>query len=526
MKKSYLRSFSFLLLLWGIVACGSGTEPGNGSGGTDENPPVELKFTSFKMSVSRNAGTLSKEVTFPVGTAKMKGRIADLTDLRALVVDFKATGKVFVGDKEQQSGVTPNDFTDPVVYRIEDDKGNSKEFTVSVDHFTGLPIVYFDTDSGQGVADKENWEGATIRIVGTDGLEGLEETSVLTKGRGNSTWNFKAKQPYALKFDSKTSLLGMPKHKRWILMANYRDRTMLRNAVAFEIANRTGLAWTPRIQMVELVMNGKHRGNYMVCEQIRIDKNRININEMSPSDTEGEAITGGYVLEVDQWNDEVNMFKSLFMENEWGETQCTVMQKFPDAEDTNPQQVEYIKNYFWAAEREMMAGNFQKVYDEYIDMDSFIDFWFVQELTGNQEPNRGPFSCFMYKDINGKLFAGPVWDFDFTTFMQGFSTRFYNERAAWYKLLLTDPIFRQRMKERWNELKPKFATVPEYIDRMEAMLTQSANYNWAMYDPGHDGDLYGLFNGDELLPYATAVKRMRDFYTEKFEWMDGQFQSW
>lgn len=150
MKKSYLRSFSFLLILWGIVACGSGTEPGNGSGGTDENPPVELKFTSFKMSVSRNAGTLSKEVTFPVGTAKMKGRIADLTDLRALVVDFKATGKVFVGDKEQQSGVTPNDFTVPVVYRIEDDKGNSKEFTVSVDHFTGLPIVYLIRTAARG----------------------------------------------------------------------------------------------------------------------------------------------------------------------------------------------------------------------------------------------------------------------------------------------------------------------------------------------------------------------------------------
>ena len=167
--------------------------------------------------------------------------------------------------------------------------------------------------------------------------------------------------------------------------------------------------------------------------------------------------------------------------------------------------------------------NYQKIYDDYIDIDSFIDFFFVQELVGNKEPWRGPFSTYMYKDRGGKLYAGPVWDFDFTTFMyfqdQTYG-RIYNTKSAWYKYFLTDPIFKARMKERWAELKGGFSTIPEYIDELVAKLEKSAAINTAMYSPGLDSDIGGLFNGDETLSWEESIDAMKSYWDKKFDYFD------
>ena len=503
--------------------------PGDDLPNIEEPAPedtVELVMTEFKMLNSHNGNKFSDSIQFNIGESEITTHYEELLDLTSLVVDFEATGKVYVGDVEQISGETANDFSKPVVYRLESVSGKSREYTVKISCFTGLPIVYFNTKSGVNVKDKENWEDATIRIVDPNGELGMDETAVETKGRGNSTWTFTAKQPYALKFSSKTEVLGMPKHKRWILMANYRDRTMMRNAVAFELANRTGLAWTPRVEFVELVMNGEHRGNYMVTEQIRIDKNRIDITEMEQTDDSGDALTGGYVLEVDQWNDEVNMFKSKVMVNQWGSTKRTIMLKFPDGEDATPVQFEYIKNYVGEIEDLMLAGNFQKIYDEYIDIDSFIDFFFVQELTGNNELFRGPFSTYLYKDRGKKLFAGPVWDFDFTTFMwykNNNSEMIFNKDAFWYGYFLNDPIFKARMKERWAELKDGFSTMPDYIDELAAKLAKSAAINSSMFSPGTDPAVDK--NCDEKLPWEEAVATMKLYWNTKFNYFDSYVAS-
>lgn len=535
--KHILRTIACLcvMTLW-VLSCDT-ISPVETPVETPADPPVEipaddtvkLEMTEFKLLYYHNDNKFSDIIRFDIGETEIVAHIDEPVDLTSLVVDFSATSDVYVGDVKQVSGKTANDFSQPIIYRIENEYGRTREYKVILTFFTGIPVVYFNTASGVNVANKENWEDATIRIVDPRGVLGMEETDVLTKGRGNSTWNFKAKQPYALKFEKRTSVMGMPKHKRWILMANYRDRTMIRNAVAFEIANRTGLAWTPRVEFAELVMNGKHKGNYMVTEQVRVDENRVNVVEMEKTDNSGEALTGGYLLEVDQWDDEQNMFKSLCMENKWGNNSCTIMLKFPDPEDCTTEQFSYIKDYIWTIERLMMNGDFQTIYDDYIDMDSFIDFFFIQELTGNKEPWRGPYSSFMYKDRGGKLYAGPVWDFDFTTFMWHLNCnaeKFYNEKSAWYKYFLKDPIFRKRMKERWGELKEGFSTIPDYIDELVEYLSKSAVKNVAMFSPGTDADLGGLMNGDETLPYDEAISSMKLYYETKFNWIDGQLAQW
>ena len=131
---------------------------------------------------------------------------------------------------------------------------------------TSLPKVYITTPNGVGITSKEDWlKDGNIRIVDENGDEVLNASSSF-KGRGNSTWTY-PKKPYAIKLDKKAEVLGMPKHKRWVLLANWKDRTLMRNAVAFEMA-RVCMDWTPRGRFVELYLNGIHQGNYYLCVNI------------------------------------------------------------------------------------------------------------------------------------------------------------------------------------------------------------------------------------------------------------------
>ena len=203
---------------------------------------------------------------------------------------------------------------------------------------SGLPIVFIDTPNNTNIESKTEWmEGTSISIIDTDGTMDYSSNHLQIRGRGNSTWEF-PKKPYALKLDNKAEILGMPKHKRWCLLANWMDRTLMRNDVSFQIARQTGLAWTPRGQFVEVVLNGNHIGNYYLCEQIRAGKNRVNITEMEATDIEGDAITGGYLVELDTNFDEVNKFHSAI-------ANMPYQFQEPDEDVLQPEQMAWFEGY-------------------------------------------------------------------------------------------------------------------------------------------------------------------------------------
>ena len=135
---------------------------------------------------------------------------------------------------------------------------------------TGLPVIYVDTEGGKPIVSKEDYLNAALSILGTDKLDDLDPAVCQIRGRGNTTWGW-PKKPYLVKVESKQSLFGMPKHKRWVLLANFMDRTLMRNLVSMKVASMTNLTWTPRCQPVELVLNGKHQGSYLLIEQVRVD---------------------------------------------------------------------------------------------------------------------------------------------------------------------------------------------------------------------------------------------------------------
>ncbi len=390
---------------------------------------------------------------------------------------------------------------------------------------TGLPVVYVDTQGSRPITSKEEYVKATLKIKGTEQLEGLDAASCEIRGRGNTTWYW-PKKPYLIKLDEKQHIFGMHKHKRWVLLANFMDRTLMRNLVSMKVASMMShLAWTPGCQPVELVLNGKHVGSYLLIEQVRVDNHRVAITEMTPQDNVGDAVTGGYLLELDfHYDNEVQWTDPHGHNNQWGNG-IPFGIKYPDPDDLTTQQQTYIQGYISETANVLYGSNFKdpdKGYAKYIDVDSFIDYWIVFEVMGNHELGN-PGSVFMHKDRGGKLVAGPCWDFDWGVLSYSTSpqarTGLVNGNAIWYGRLRQDPAFEAKLKARFQELLPLLETIPDYMDECERLLTESAKLNFAMWNPAEDASQNGgwIINGDENMTFHDAVARLKSIYKERLQ---------
>lgn len=491
---------------------------------TEGNGPA---FVEFFFKYNDNAELLKSNVICDIaddGTISAPDRIATkmlMIDGMELIPSFKVNkdNKVYVDGVEQTSGLSSHDFTEAVRYVVCDKSGAEKEYEVRLDfETTGLPIVSIHTSGGRDIVSKENWMAATISIEGGEEFEDLEQMEVQIAGRGNSTWNY-AKKPYKLKFDKKTEILGMPKHKRWVLLANYIDKTMLRNDVSFYLGKQTSLAWTPRGYHVELIINGEHRGNYYLCEQIKIDDNRVNITEMDP---ESGDITGGYLMEMDTYApdaDETRFYSKYQVPSSAGTSYIPIKIKDPEAEDLSAEQLDYISGYVHSFEDALYGADWldaEKGYKNYIDLQSFVDYYLVSELIYHSEWHH-PKSSYMYKDAGGKLIMGPMWDYDWYTFSK--RKEWFCKNYMWYPRMFQDPEFIALLKERWTALYPKFHTAIGYMQQMKEKLSASAEKNYSIWDP----TMQGSPNGEGSMTYTQSVDKIIDRFTERIEWLNDEF---
>lgn len=381
---------------------------------------------------------------------------------------------------------------------------------------TGLPVVYINTYNKTSITSKDVYLDATVSINGIEQYPDLEEAVCHIKGRGNTTWSW-PKKPYVFKLDEKQSVLGMPKHKRWVLLANFLDRTMMRNLVSMHLGQKTSLAWTPHCVPVELVLNGKHVGMYLLIEQVRVDKNRVNISEKK-----------GYLLESDFHYDNKYQWKSPY-------GKCWQMGegipfgiKYPDEEDVTADQVTYAKNYIDQAAKALYGADFkdpEKGYAKYLDVQSYVDYWIVFEMMGNHELSN-PGSVYCHFEEGGKIVAGPLWDFDWGVLSYKTSpqarTGFINKDAIWYARLFKDPAFVELVQKRWNELLPELRAIPEYMSECEKLLERSAERNFKMWNPAEDASQNGgsIINGDENMTFHEACVTLRSNYSERLTLLD------
>ena len=481
--------------------------------------------------------------------------IPTVTDFSALVLDYDIDeGDVLLADgREIVSGVTAVDASKPVTLTV--CRGYLEKRYSLVARNMGLPVVRITTTgfTQQDLDDDEDhdtWrpaEGesasASVRIEYPDGTiaildkNGKEVKNAKTqiKGRGNATWTY-AKRPYTFKLDKKGQVLGMPLSKRWILLANWKDRTLLRNDAAFWLSKQSGLPYTVDGRFVELEFNGVHRGNYYLCEQIKIEENRVEITEMEPGYTDK---TGGFLLEIDNNWDELRKFQS----SKYG---LRYQFKSPDVDNdsdtTFNAAFSYMQSFVNALESKIKNARTSD-YKDYFDIDSAIWFMLVNELTGNGDfynenwsaTYKGPHSTYLYKDhdtVNpdgsvtvSKLHMGPVWDFDYLTFMPGRSSKWAgaSHSGYYYYNLFQDSQFRSRLSELWEGYKEAvYQGLPDYIDGMADVIRLSETFNTEMW--GYNGYQQDQ-NEDNGLSFQEAVDRMKQAYQAKWTWMDNKFKN-
>lgn len=306
------------------------------------------------------------------------------------------------------------------------------------------------------------------------------------RGRGNSTWYF-PKKPYVLKFERPQELSNLPKGRKWVLLANYRDQTLMRNALAFEMAKNTGLSWTPSCDYVELVLNGVHQGNYLFCEGISLEEQKLGAKDI-------------VILEFDRYYNGKEKFLSK-------RKQMPV-----NIKESHSIQVSEIEAYIDTVEC-ILYDTCSYAIEDYLNLESFADYFLVYELMGNSEI-RWPKSAFMNKKAMGRLNAGPVWDFDWNSFSSpelDITTEregFRIQDALWYDALLRRSDFRQVLSQRWKKMEGSFEGHRKWIDSTSVRLRYSWEKNFSIW-PIDISLLGDCISGDENMSLEDAVAKMK-----------------
>lgn len=357
MKKNISFVFS-VLLMTSVSSCYNDENPSltNDKGDNNLNPIDTIVTEGTDFSLFSIISETGKAYTaFLIEDSCIHIKVPYAEDLTKLRPEFKHNGlNVSVGGGIILTGDTVLDFSDflhPQEFVVESSNADKKVWKVLL---YDLPVIIINTPDGCPIVSKtERTEGCNMTLIDADGnSQDLGTAGV--RGRGNSSW-LQPKKPYNIKLDKKHEILGMKSSKHWILLANaYYDRTQLHNAAAFEMARLTDYPWVQKGAFVELVLNGEHQGLYYLCEKIRVEKGKIDIKEMAPSDTIGEALTGGYLVESANAPSDGGLFILTDYKNHTAFNYSLYWElKSPD-DNVQRQQISYIKETLNHVERLIM----------------------------------------------------------------------------------------------------------------------------------------------------------------------------
>lgn len=522
------------MILGSTVACSSGTGDRGDDGAARDARALPLRVLSlpdgFELDWDPAAGVPEDpEIQVKVRTPLAEGW-KDEGGWRA-VPSVGAVGNSLVFDDV--------DVGRQYSFRIRTDDG---EWATPVDRIhvvTTLPVIHLTTETSKPTFEFDqdyNDGGFALDPAGEEGT--AIDAGVRIRSRGSSTWGgVPGKKSYQVEFGSKVSVLGMAPARKWVLLANYFDPSHLRNWTAMQISEATGLAWTPQARWVEVYLNGDYRGLYQVFEKVDVAKDKIALDKLDPTVTGGDAITGGYLLQI-TWG--ANPEKDGWITPH----QVKIHVQRPKKKNSNAEQFDYIRDHVDAFEAALFADDFTDPdtgYRRYLDVDSFIDLWIVQELTVNTDAYVD--SLYFYKKRgDDKLYFGPAWDFDtslgtrlmfrgqtdkpwFTTSPWHSATNPGEEligEPRWAIRLFEDPWFRARVAQRWQKALPGIEKIPaELLEASELIAPAKVNdqLRWKdTHTQGADEHRYGdLEEVDEPTHIADWLSDRIAFMTEHVE---------
>lgn len=489
--------------------------------------------------------------------------------------------KYFVGDTEVEGETLT--LTADYYEKWITVKAFSGENQVAEDkvYFSKLPVIYINTEDGNEITSKTDYKKADMSIQNNENSDKeIYSGAIDIRGRGNTTWKTYPKKPYKIKLDKKTDLFGMGKSKHWVLLANYIDPCFMRNVNASRLSHELGVD-TMDFVWTDLILNGEYVGNYILGEQVRIEKTRVDITDWEDEAesaasaivkaekangvkldkdaledalktnlswiTTGKAafngknykiddyyeynkeLSGGYLFESSEEYDEVSKFTT--------NGGLKVMLKSPEYLNTNSIMQSYVKNYWNSFEKAYKSEDGYAKYNgksthytKLADLDSMVGFWLVNEILGNNDAAYK--SRYIYKEINKPLKFGPTWDFDYgcgafplraTSSGWKISKNVQDniKDANFFKEFLDDPLFIAKATEKYWEIRPYLQTLIDkggVIDKDTEYLAESGLADSNLWDRH-------VIYPQTAKTFAEDAKSYRNYISGRISWLDRQFKT-
>ena len=418
---------------------------------------------------------------------------------------------------------------------------------------SNLPLVVINTN-GKTIIDASKIT-ATMKIISNgagqlnkpsdlgniySGYVGIEIRGAWSSTLPQKPYGFETRDASGANLN--VSLFGMPPENDWILLANYNDKTFMRNTLAYDLFRKMG-HYAPRTQMVEVIINNEYRGIYILMEKIKQDKGRVDIAKLTNLDISGDNVSGGYIFKIDYFNSS-NSWQSSFRPIDHPEKTVNYVYADPDPAELLWQQKEYLKTAVNSFESVLYGSNFKNAtsgYAAWIDVNSFIDYFIVNEVARNVDGYKK--SVFFFKDKDskgGKINAGPVWDFDWAwknirdcrTFQatdgSGWSYLINDCLSSppysngWTVRLLQDENFSNALNNRYFELRKSFLSseyLNSYIDSVKNLASEAQVRHYAKWQI--IGSAVGAPEVDyQPSTYAGQVDKFKSWIQTRLTWLD------
>ncbi|MDE1162638.1 MAG: CotH kinase family protein [Acidobacteriaceae bacterium] len=475
-------------------------------------------------SVNGSTGTvtlaptaLPQGVTISGGTATI-GTTTNLTITTSIdVVKACFTGQIGYWTADRALTISGSNSTGTATTQLDMDvELENKTFQPTTNY---LPVMRITTTDAAPVTSEDDYVTGSMTITDSTDTSNNYSGTLGIKGHGNTSWE-EPKKPYRLNLDSKAALIGMTSDSNWILLANYDDKTMLRNDVSFQMSQLFGMAWTPSSVFVEMYMNGEYEGVYELTEKVEVSKARLNIGSMDDTDISGEDLTGGYLAEIDHYDGETLMILS----------QVGLPIGLDDPDPPATEQATYFTTALKSAEGSMYdETNWRSTtngWQAYWDSGSVVNWFLVEELANNLDASDSSSDYFYKPRSDPKFYRGPVWDMNLGYGNINYSPtvsptdNYIRYNALWYKRLFDDPAFTSMLNARWQVVRTNAQTLNSYIDTRAAVLQNAQANNFARW-PNLGERVWP--NPVALGSYQAEVDAMKTWITKRLAYMDSTY---
>jgi hypothetical protein len=415
---------------------------------------------------------------------------------------------------------------------------------------SNMPIFHINTN-GVVIPDEPKID-ATMKIINNgpgninhpgdlptdyNGIIGVE-----IRGAYSSTF---PQKPYGLETrdaagnNLNVSLLGMPAENDWALITNYNEKSFARTSLAFEMFQDMG-HYAPRAKLCEVLVNDIYQGIYVFTEKIKRDKNRVNISKLLPDENFGDDLTGGYIFKIDYYSS-ADSWLSTFHPPGHPEQDVFFVYYYPKPDEITIEQKDYIQNYVQEVQGTIFGDDFAHPtlgYRKYLDVDSFIDYFILSEVSKNVDGYKK--SRYFYKDkdsVDGLLYAGPVWDFDWAWKNigsgdwvptdgsgWGYTINDYNPDIippGWYRQLLGDSFFTEKLIERYFELRSTVIDLDKMYAHIDSVVNHVGNAEERHFElwPIDEGYI-APEPGPPSQSYGEEISKLKDWIYLRITWLD------